>query len=111
MSEIINFDQFSQVELRVGKVLEVNEAEKSDKLLVLRVGFGELGERQVVAGLKKDYKPKDLLGKKLVFVMNLPVRQIFGYRSEAMILAADDGKDKVSVVGPLYDIKEGSLLR
>lgn len=60
---MISFDDFSKVELRVGTVLEAEEVEGSEKLIKQIVDFGELGKRQILSGIKKWYKPSQLVGK------------------------------------------------
>ena len=74
----------------MAKVLEAEEVEGSDKLLKLKVSLG-LEERQIVAGIKKYYKPEELIGKKIVIVANLKPAKLKGIESQGMVLAAGDG--------------------
>ena len=74
----------------MAKVLEAEEVEGSDKLLKLKVSLG-LEERQIVAGIKKYYKPEELNGKKIVIVANLKPAKLKGIESQGMVLAAGDG--------------------
>lgn len=92
MKTIVNFDDFAKLDLRVGTVIECIEKEGSEKLLRLKVDFGEEGERIIFSGIKKWYKPADLLSKQFVFVLNLEPRKIMDEYSEGMLMAAD-GKD------------------
>ena len=71
-------------------MLEAEEVEGSDKLLKLKVSLG-LEERQIVAGIKKYYKPEELIGKKIVIVANLKPAKLKGIESQGMVLAAGDG--------------------
>ena len=71
-------------------MLEAEEVEGSDKLLKLKVSLG-LEERQIVAGIKKYYKPEELIGKKIVVVANLKPAKLKGIESQGMVLAAGDG--------------------
>ncbi len=88
MSEIISIDDFKKVEIRVGEILSAEKIEKSDKLLKLRVNFGEFGERQVLSGIAAYYpEPSVLVGKRVPFVTNLAPRMMMGLESQAMILA------------------------
>ena len=80
----------------MAKVLEAEEVEGSDKLLKLKVSLG-LEERQIVAGIKKYYKPEELIGKKIVIVANLKPAKLKGIESQGMVLAAGDG-DIVRVI-------------
>ena len=87
MSEI-TYDEFLKVEMRVGTVLSAERVPKSEKLLKLQLNFGEAGERQIVAGIGKDYTPEELVGKQLTAVLNLAPRKLMGVESHGMILAA-----------------------
>lgn len=94
LKEEIDFKDFSKLDMRVGKVLSVSFIDGSAKLLRLIVDFGDLGERQILSGIKEWYSPEDLVNNNYVFVVNLEPREMFGYRSEGMILAVDSsGKD------------------
>jgi methionyl-tRNA synthetase len=105
---LIVFDDFAKVQLRVGKVLEAIEHPKADKLLLLKVDLGT-EERQIVAGIRGYYQPQDLLGKNVVVVTNLQPRMMRGFESQGMVLAASsDSRDKVIVVTVDGDIAPGS---
>ena len=87
----ISFDEFKKVKLVVGKIVDVIDHPKADKLYVLKVDMG--GEtRTLVAGIKKWYKKDELLNKYIIVVTNLEPKEIRGVRSEGMLLAADDGE-------------------
>lgn len=83
---LIGFDQFQRVEMRVGEVMTAERVAKSDRLLLLTVQAHEL--RTVVAGIGTSYAPEDVLGKKVVMVVNLKPAKIMGIVSEGMLLAA-----------------------
>lgn len=95
-NEYITIDDFDKVSLKVAKVLEAENVEKSDKLLKLKVSLGN-EERQILAGIKKYYKPEELIGRKLVIVANLAPRKLRGLESQGMVIAAGDG-DVVKVL-------------
>lgn len=95
-NEYITIDDFDKVSLKVAKVLEAEAVEKSDKLLKLKVSLGN-EERQILAGIKKYYKPEELIGRKLVIVANLAPRKLRGLESQGMVIAAGDG-DVVKVL-------------
>ena len=88
--EEISIEELDRINLKVAKVLEAEEVEGSDKLLKLKVSLGN-EERQIVAGLKKYYKPEELVNKKLVIVANLKPAKLKEIESQGMILAAGDG--------------------
>lgn len=86
----INYDQFKSVEIKVGEILSAEKVENADKLLKLKVGFGE-EERQIISGISEFYpEPQELVGKKVPFVTNLEPRTIRGHESNGMIMAAID---------------------
>jgi len=84
---LIDYADFEKVDLRVAKVIEAEAVPKSSKLLKLTIDMGE--KRTLVAGIAKDYKPEDLIGKKIVVVANLKPTKMMGIESQAMLLAAD----------------------
>lgn len=87
MSEPISIDDFKKVEIRVGEIISAEKIEGSDKLLKLRVNFGE-EERQVLSGIAAYFpEPGALVGKRVPFVTNLAPRMMMGLESQAMILA------------------------
>jgi len=108
MSEI-TFEQFKELDLRVGKVLEAEQIEGSRNLMRLIVDFGT-EKRQSVAGLLGYYKPEELVGRKFVFILNLERRKFLGVESQCMILAAEDDEGNVVLIQPEKDIKEGSRI-
>jgi methionyl-tRNA synthetase len=91
--EHISIDDFHKVEIRIGEIKSAEPIEGSEKLLKLKVDFGEENNRQVLSGIAKYVKPEDLIGVKCPFITNLPPREMMGLKSEAMIMAAstDDG--------------------
>lgn len=104
--EEITIDDFSKLELKVGKVLEVSDHPKADKLLVLKVKIGS-EERQIVSGIKKWYQAEDLVGKKVVVLTNLKPVKLRGVESQGMILAADKDEN-LSLLSVLNDIEDGA---
>lgn len=88
----INFDDFMKVELTVAKILECEAVENSEKLLKLKVSFGN-EERQIVSGIAKSYAPADLIGHNVAVVKNLKPAVIFGLESFGMILASGEGEN------------------
>jgi len=109
-NNLINFDEFLKVDLRVVKVLEAEEVPESNKLLKLKVSMGGEEQRQIIAGIKKAYSPDDLVGKQVVIVANLEPRKLAGLESQGMILAAHDEEDKAVLVSPVKEVPEGTRL-
>ncbi|MBQ1272692.1 MAG: methionine--tRNA ligase [Clostridia bacterium] len=88
----IGIEEFLNVDLSVAKILECEAVENSEKLLKLKVSFGN-EERQIVSGIAKAYKPADLIGHNVVVVKNLKPAVIFGLESFGMILASGQGEN------------------
>ncbi len=104
----ITFDDFKKIEIRVGKVLTCEKIENADKLLRLQVDFGDF-KRQIISGIAEWYKPEDLEGKLLPFIVNLEPRNFRGEESQGMLMAVE-GEDKPIFLEPSEEVKEGSLV-
>ena len=107
----IDFEDFMKVEMKTGKVVAIEDHPNADKLYVVTIEDGPESTRTVCAGLKGIYEKDQLLGKQVVFVANLKPRKLRGIMSEGMILAADDGDGKVSVLTLDSDMPTGSQVR
>ena len=82
---MVSLELFNQIDIRVGTILAVTEVPNSDKLVQLRVSFGD-HERTIVAGLKTERAhPQEIVGKQALFVVNLEPRKMRGVRSEGML--------------------------
>ncbi len=90
---LINIDQFSAIDLRVARILKADHVEGADKLLQLHLDVGELGTRNVFAGIKSSYNPDELQDKMVILVSNLEPRKMKFGVSDGMVLASsnDDG--------------------
>lgn len=106
---MITFDEFANVELRIGKVLTADAVSGSEKLLRLSVDLGEPEPRTIMSGIAKYYTPETLVGKQVVVAANLAPRSIMGVESRGMILAA--GADAPVLLTAMDDILPGSLVR
>lgn len=104
----ITIDDFSKVEMRVGKVISC-EAIKKSKLLheTVRVGDRTLS---ILSGIAKYYTPEEMVGKSVIVVCNLPPREMKGLKSEGMIVCAEAPDGTLSIVSPEKDVPDGSLL-
>lgn len=107
--ELISIEDFSRLELRVGKIVEVNDHPKGEKLYILKVDIGD-EVRTLVAGIKPWYPKEELLGKYVIVLANLEPKTIRGVTSQGMLLAADDGV-QVSILTIDKPIKLGSRVR
>ena len=107
----IDFEDFMKVEMRTGKVVDIEDHPNADKLYVVTIEDGPDSTRTVCAGLKGIYQKEQLLGKQVIFVANLKPRKLRGIMSEGMILAADDGDGNVSVLTLDSEMPTGSQVR
>ena len=108
--ENIEFDDFTKLDIRVGKVLECTKVPKADKLLQFRIDDG-LGGRTIVSGIAKHYAPEELVGKNVCFVANLAPRKLRGIESQGMILSAEDADGRLVVITPADEVKPGSEVK
>ncbi|MEN6330641.1 MAG: methionine--tRNA ligase [Smithella sp.] len=104
----IDYDHFAKVDLRVATILEAQMVPKSNKLIQLKVDIGE--ERTIVAGIGKDYKPEELVGKKIVIVANLKPAKLMGVESRGMLLATDTAEG-LTVLAFDREPKTGAKIR
>ncbi|HCX02845.1 MAG TPA: methionine--tRNA ligase subunit beta [Clostridiales bacterium] len=107
-AEEVSIDDFAKLDFRVAKILSCEDHPNADKLYVLKIKIGD-EERQIVSGIKKWYKPQDLIDKKVVVIYNLKPVKLRGVKSQGMVLAAEKGK-KLSLVSTLEDIPDGAKI-
>ena len=106
----IEFADFEKVEMVVGQVTECSKHPNADKILVFNVDFG-YEQRQILSGVAAYYKPEELLGRKVIAVMNLKPRKIRGLESNGMLLSAVKQKDGKEVLELLSsDMEVGSIV-
>ena len=98
MADVITYDDFAKLELRVAKVVEARPHPNAERLLLLQVDVGDQ-QKQIVAGIRQHYSPEQLLGKLIVIVNNLAPVMLRGETSNGMLLAATSG-EKVIVLTP-----------
>lgn len=106
---MITFAEFQKIELKVGKVKNVEEVEGLDRIYKLEIDLGEKKPRTILAGVKEHFQPYELLGKNVVVVANLEPKDVRGTLSEGMLLAAEvDGRPILLV--PEEEVKPGTLI-
>ena len=111
MKDIINFDDFLKLDIKIGTIREVVEIESSDRLLKLMVDVGEESLRQIVSGIKVYYPDfKVLIGKQVPVLVNLAPRKFMGVESQGMILMAEDN-DTSYQLHPEKEIENGTCIR
>src|SRR6056297_3432614 len=107
--DLVNFKTFQKLDLRVAEIKEAERIEDSNKLIKLQVELAN-ESRQLVAGIAKHYDSEDLIGKRIVIVANLEPAEIFGVKSNGMILAASN-EDDLTLITPEKAISSGSKVK
>ena len=103
---MIKFDQFKAMDIRIAKILTVEDHPNADKLYLVTVEIGDT-TKKVVAGIKQYYTKEELINKQVVVLNNLEPATIRGVQSEGMILATKDG-EKLAILVPESQVKVGS---
>lgn len=110
MQDIITFEDFTKVDLRIGTIVEVNDfPEAKLPAYQLIIDFGALGMMKSSAQITSMYKKEDLLQKQIVAVANFPKKQIANFMSECLVLGAVNGKDVV-LLNPEQRVKNGTVV-
>jgi len=114
---MINYDDFTKVEIRIGEVLSVEIVEGADKLLKCMVNVGDkdaegnMVPRQILSGIREYLEdPQTLVGKKFPYVVNLEPRTIRGLESQGMILAASH-EGVLALLAPTADVPPGTRIK
>jgi methionyl-tRNA synthetase len=108
--EEIAFDDFTKLDIRLGKILEAEKVEKADKLLKLTVDTG-IDKRTIVSGIAEHYSPEQVVGKTVQVLLNLAPRKIRGIESQGMILMAEDAEGNLSFMVPEKEFGAGGGVR
>ncbi len=109
-NQMVTIDDFRRMDLRVAKVVHAERVPKAEKLLRLEVEIGE-EKRQIVSGIADFYKPEDLIGKRIIVLVNLKAAKIFGLESKGMLLAASHEDDSFLTLATTdRDIQSGYRL-
>jgi len=116
--EYITYEQFKKLDIRVGTIKEIEEVPETDKLLKCQVDFNEIDEegnkklRQIISGLKEYYPEYEkLIGKQVLYIVNLEPREIKGFKSEGMLMAVDGLDGKPVFLIPEVEVNAGSKVR
>ena len=103
----ISYDVFDQCQFQVGEILECREVPKSKKLLCSKVRVGS-EVKQILSGIKQHYSADEMVGKKVMVLVNLQPREIAGMMSEGMLLCAEDADGKLSLMTPERPMPAGA---
>ena len=105
--EEITFDDFMKMQFQVGEILSCEAVAKSKKLLCSQVKIGSQ-VKQIVSGIRKDYSPEDMVGKKVMVLVNLKPAKLAGVLSEGMLLCAEDADGNLSLMTPEKKMPSGA---
>jgi export-related chaperone CsaA len=109
---LVSINDFAAFDIRVGRIVEVGDIEGARKPLYrLRVDIGELGIKNIAAGIKSFYAPEQLLGRSIVVIANLDPKNIANFISEGMVLAAESAEGSVVLLKPDGDLPTGAKIR
>ncbi|MFQ8690293.1 MAG: methionine--tRNA ligase [Blautia sp.] len=103
----VTFDDFMKMQFQVGEIVSCEAVKKSRKLLCSKVKIGSQ-VKQIVSGIKSDYSPEEMVGKKVMVLVNLKPAKLAGILSEGMILCAEDDQGNLSLVTPDKDVPSGA---
>ncbi|WP_276374343.1 methionine--tRNA ligase [Chryseolinea sp. H1M3-3] len=105
----VTFDDFSKLDIRVGKVLAAEKMEKSNKLLKLTIDTG-VDKRTVLSGIAQHFSPEEMIGKQVTLIANLAPRKMMGIESQGMVLMAEDADGKLKLLQPSEAVFPGSVV-
>jgi methionyl-tRNA synthetase len=107
--ETIEFEDFTKLDIRVGKILEAEKVAKTKKLLKLKVDVG-IDTRTIVSGIAESFSPEEIIGLQVSVLVNLAPRKIRGVESQGMILMTDTPDGKLAFVAPAKEVKNGQTV-
>ena len=105
--ENVSYDDFARLQFQVGEIISCETVPKADKLLCSQVKVGSQ-VRQIVSGIRNTYSPEEMVGKKVMVLVNLEPRKIRGLVSEGMLLCAEDENGNLSLVTPEKEMPAGA---
>jgi methionyl-tRNA synthetase len=106
--EYLTIEEFAKLEARIGVVLTAEAVEGSEKLIRFTLDFGEGSPRQILSGIRKWYEPETLIGKRMLFVVNLAPRTMMGLESQGMLMAVDGIDGEPVFLVPEKEVHPGS---
>ena len=103
----ITFEDFEKMQFQVGEIIACEAVEKSKKLLCSQVKIGST-VKQIVSGIRKDYSPEEMVGKKVMVLVNLKPAKLAGVLSEGMLLCAEDAEGNLALLTPEKPMPAGA---
>jgi len=110
--EYVTYEEFKKMDMRVGTIVEVSPVEGTDKLLRCQIDFGEENLRQIVSGIREFFPEYEtLVGKQVLYIVNLEPRMIRGVESQGMLMAVDGKDGKPVFLTPEFEVAPGAKVR
>lgn len=116
--DYVSYEEFKKMDIRVGTIREVEPVPETDKLLRCQIDFGEINEagekvnRQIISGIHEYYPEyEQLIGKQVLYIVNLEPRKIKGFESNGMLMAVDGLDGKPVFLTPEVPVEPGSKVR
>ena len=116
--EYVSYEEFKKMDIRIGKIVEIKPVPETDKLLCCQIDFNEVDEegnkklRQIISGLHEFYPEfEKLIGKQVLYIVNLEPRTIKGFESNGMLMAVDGVDGKPVFLIPEVEVNNGSKVR
>ena len=97
--ELISYDDFAKMDIRIGTILSAEKMPKADKLLILKVDTG-IDQRTIVSGIAQSFNPEEIIGKRVTVLANLAPRKLRGVESQGMILMVENAEGKYRFIAP-----------
>jgi methionine--tRNA ligase len=97
--ELISYDDFAKMDIRIGTILSAEKMPKADKLLILKVDTG-IDQRTIVSGIAQSFNPEEIIGKQVTVLANLAPRKLRGVESQGMILMVENAEGKYRFIAP-----------
>ena len=111
-SVYVSYDEFKKLDIRIGTIREVTPVENTDKLLKCMIDFGDPELRQIVSGIHEFYPEYEkLVGKQVLYIVNLEPRMIKGVVSNGMLMAVDGSDGRPVFLTPETPVNAGSKVR
>jgi len=107
--DLIQFEDFAKMDIRIGTILEAEKMPKANKLLVLKVDTG-IDVRTIVSGIAESFSPEEIIGKRVSVLANLAPRTLRGVESQGMILMTTNAEGKLVFVNPDADAPNGATV-
>ena len=107
--DLITFDDFARLDIRVGTITAAEKMPKANKLLILKVDTG-IDTRTIVSGIAESFTPEEVVGRKVSVLINLAPRNLRGTESQGMILMTNNAEGKLVFVNPDADALNGSVV-